>query len=343
MFLNFRKILLTFFFFLLLFISFLLIGTPPRAEKISWGVTFSSKHAANLGLNWKRAYLALIDDLGAKNVKIAVHWDLIEPQENQYNFDGLDWQISEAEKREVNILLVIGMKTGRWPECHIPEWAKNLDRKAQQEKILNMISEIVSRYQNSPAIKYWQVENEPFFPFGECPWTDKGFVKEEIQKVKLLDSQKRPIVISDSGEGSLWVVAAQLGDIVGTTMYKKVWFSFSWEKRMFPFLPQKFGFYASYPFPPTFYWRKAQYVNKIFGKKVIVVELQAEPWGPKLLYDTPLQEQMKTMNLEQFKENVEFAKRTGLQEFYFWGAEWWYWMKEKQNQPQIWEEAKKLF
>jgi len=26
-----------------------------------------------------------------------------------------------------------------------------------------------------------------------------------------------------------------------------------------------------------------------------------------------------------------------------WGGEWWYWMKEKQNQPEIWQEAKKLF
>ena len=24
-------------------------------------------------------------------------------------------------------------------------------------------------------------------------------------------------------------------------------------------------------------------------------------------------------------------------------ATWWYWMKEKQNQPEIWDEAKKLF
>ena len=49
------------------------------------------------------------------------------------------------------------------------------------------------------------------------------------------------------------------------------------------------------------------------------------------------------MNLEQFKANIEFAKKTGLKEFYFWGSEWWYWMKEKQNNPNIWDEARKLF
>ena len=99
----------------------------------------------------------------------------------------------------------------------------------------------------------------------------------------------------------------------------------------------------TYPFPPTFYWRKAQVINKLFHKEVICVELQTEPWGPKLLYDSPIEEQEKTMNLEQFKKNIEFAKKTGLSEFYLWGGEWWYWKKIKQNDFTIWNEAKKLF
>ena len=52
---------------------------------------------------------------------------------------------------------------------------------------------------------------------------------------------------------------------------------------------------------------------------------------------------MKTMNIDIFKENIDFAKQTGLDKFYLWGSEWWYWMKEEQGQVQIWEEAKKLF
>jgi len=34
-----------------------------------------------------------------------------------------------------------------------------------------------------------------------------------------------------------------------------------------------------------------------------------------------LEEQEKTMNLERFQKNIEFAKRTGLDTFYLWGAE----------------------
>ena len=73
------------------------------------------------------------------------------------------------------------------------------------------------------------------------------------------------------------------------------------------------------------------------------VELQAEPWASKPFYTVSLETQAKTMNPEIFKQNIEYAKNTGLDKFYLWGVEWWYWMKEKQNQPQIWNEAKNLF
>ena len=338
----FKKVLLIFLILLLLLAGYFFIGKTEPAKEITWGVNFSQKHTQNFGLDWKKTYSALLDDLKVKNIKLISHWDLVEPEKDRYNFEDLDWQIQKAEEKEANLLLVIGMKTGRWPECHIPQWAQSLSKTEQQNEILELIKEIVIRYENSSAVETWQVENEALFPFGECPWQDSEFLKKEVDLVRSLDPE-RQIVVSDSGEGSLWIKAAQLGDIVGTTMYKKVWFSFYWEKRKFPFLPQKMGFYVSYPIPAIFYHRKALYIDKIFNKKVMVVELQAEPWGPKLLYDSPLPEQEKTMNLEKFKYNIEFAKSTGLNTFYLWGGEWWYWMKEKQNQPQIWEEARKLF
>ena len=325
-----KKVLLAFLVVFLLLLGYFFVGTTKPAKEITWGVNFSQMHAQNLGLDWKETYLALLDDLKVKNIKLISQWDLIEPEKDKYNFEDLDWQIQKAGEKGVKILLVIGMKTPRWPECHIPDWAKNEDKEEQQKAILELIENIVLNYRDSEAIWAWQVENESFFPFGECPWADKEFLKKEIALVKSLDSQKRPVLISDSGEGSLWIQSARLGDIVGTTMYKKVWF-------------HQLKTYITYPFPPTFYNRKALYIDKIFGKKVMVVELQAEPWGPKLLYDLPLEEQQKTMNLEQFKYNIEFARKTGLDTFYLWGGEWWYWMKTKQNQPEIWEEARKLF
>lgn len=325
------KFILAVFLVLLFFVfCYFFVGQAVPAEEIVWGVNFSQKHSELLGLDWRENYSALIDDLGVKNIKLAAHWDLIEPGKNEYSFEDLDWQIRMAEEKGVNLLLVIGMRTPRWPECHIPQWAEGLTKAEQQAEVLAMLETIVLRYRDSRAVSRWQVENEPFFPFGECPWADKDFLKKEVELVKSLDSRNRQVLISDSGEGSFWIAAARVGDIVGTTMYKKVWV-------------HQLEIYVTYPFPPVFYGRKAGIIEKFFNKKVICVEMQAEPWGPLLLYDSPLEEQEKTMNLDRFRKNIEFARQTGLSEFYLWGSEWWYWMKEKQNNSDIWYEAKKLF
>ncbi|MGB9598815.1 MAG: hypothetical protein ACPLZH_03160, partial [Minisyncoccales bacterium] len=97
------------------------------------------------------------------------------------------------------------------------------------------------------------------------------------------------------------------------------------------------------PFPPNFYYRKAKLIEFLFKKEVICVELQAEPWGPKLIWDLTLAEQEKTMDLKKFKEILEFAKKTGISKFYLWGGEWWFWLKEKHQKNEIWEYARVLF
>lgn len=317
---------------LLIFISafcFFFVGQAPKTENIVWGVNFSQKQAEALGLDWQKTYLALIEDLGAKNIKLAVYWDLLEPERGRYDFSALDWQVKTAEEKGAKILLAMGVKVPRWPECHIPSWAGALDDKERQEEVLAMLEKTVLRYEKFDSIVGWQVENEPLFPFGRCPKPDKDFLKKEADLVKSLSTGK-PVIISDSGEGSFWFKAAGIGDIVGTTIYRKAWF-------------EKPGIYVNYPFPPVFYWRKAELIEKFFNKKVICVELQAEPWGPKLIQDSSVSEQEKTMGLSRFRSNVEFAEKTGLDKFYLWGGEWWYWLKEKQNKPEIWDEAKKLF
>lgn len=307
------------------------IGVPKQAKDIKWGVNFSQKHAVDLGLDWKEAYLALFDDLNAKEIRIGTHWDLLEPEEEgKYEFGDLDWQIEEAEKRGIKVILVLGMKTPRWPECHIPKWANDFPKSAKQNRVLRMINEAVLRYKDKSSIWAWQIENEPFFIFGECPIIDKPFLKKEIELVRLLDPNKRPIIITESGELSLWRNAARLGDIVGVTMYKKVW-------------SKEFNKYQDLFYPSMYYWRKTELVKRFSDKRVMCVELQAEPWTPNLIYNSSLEEQKKTMDLEQFRKNINFAKSTGIDTFYFWGVEWWYWMKTKNNQPEIWNEAKLLF
>lgn len=315
--------------FVILF-AYFFIGNVKEADKIDWGINFSQKHAEQLGLDWKITYLAMLYDLGAKNIKIASYWDLIEPEDGGYSFDDLDWQINAASEKGAKLVVVIGMKSPRWPECHIPGWASGLSKTAQQEKILKLLEGIVTRYNSNEIISAWQIENEPLFNFGLCPWLDRDFLREEVKLVKEIDQRGRPIIISDSGEWSLWLDAAQFGDAVSSTLYRKV--------RM-----EQYDRFVTYPFPPIFYWRRADLVKKLFNKEVVIGELQVEPWCEHLLYNCTLEEQANSMDLKQFRENIAFARKTGLSTFYLWGGEWWYWLKEKHANPEIWNEAKTLF
>ncbi len=331
----FKIILLVVVILVLVIFSYFFIGSAPVAEKITWGVDFSQMQAEALKLDWKKTYLAILEDLGVKHIKLHTQWDFVEGKRDDYYFKDIDWQVMQAQKHGADIIYVVGMKTGRWPECHIPDWATGLSEQDQQDQILQYIEKVVNRYKNSNAIKYWQVENEPFFKFGKCPlwhYHNADFLKKEVLLVKSIDNT-RPVIVSDSGDLSFWSRSASIGDIVGITTYKKIYVD----------ITDKYGFYMNYIFPAVSYWRRAELINMFFGKKVIGIELQAEPWLSKPFFGTPIKEQEKSMNLEQFKSNVIFAKKTGLDTFYFWGTEWWFWLKETQHKTEIWNEAKKLF
>ena len=270
----------------------------------------------------------MLGDLNVKNLKIAAHWDLLEQEDQEFFFEDLDWQMDEAASHGAKVLLAIGMKTPRWPECHIPSFAKELPREDLQEKILDMLKEVVLRYKEHPALFAWQVENEPLLPYGKCPWRDFSFLQNEVNLVQFLDSGHK-VFTSDSGELSLWMNVARLGDKVAVTLYQKIW-------------SRELNTYLSLPFPAVSYQRKAWLVEKLFGKEVVVGELQAEPWVRGELKNSTFQEQEKTMTLSKLRRNIAFAKRTGLDTFYLWGAEWWYWMKEMHNNDTFWNEGKKV-
>ena len=300
----------------------------PKREDVVYGVTFSKPFAEHLGLDWKETYLALLDDAGVKRLRLASYWTEIESERGDYLFEDLDWQIEEAEKREVKIILSLGQKQPRWPECHIPEWAEELNKYERQDELIKVITKVVERYRHKESIVAWQVENEPFLPFGECPELDKNFLDREISLVRSLDS--RPVIISDSGELGTWYSAAKRADILGTTLYRIVWNG-------------HLG-YVHYPIASVVYRIKAAIIMYLTGvDRIIIVELQAEPWGPKAIIDTPLEEQYRSMSLEQFRENIEYVKKIEFSEAYLWGGEWWYWLKTVKGDDRIWEEARKVF
>ncbi|MBZ9572568.1 beta-galactosidase [Patescibacteria group bacterium] len=318
-----------------IFVLYLIIWTFDfsKGEEPRLGITFSQFYTQEqLGLDWQKTYLAILEDLNPEYLRLIAYWQYLEPIRGQFNFEDLDWQITEAEKRNKEIILVAGHRVPRWPECHHPAWAEKLATGELQEAILEFLSQTINHYKDIESIKAWQIENEPlFFLFGNCPKPDREFLKKEIALVKSLDPT-RPIIITDSGELSLWLKTSGLSEILGTTLYRTVW-------------GKPFG-YFKHLYPPVFYTLRGWVAKKFFGnQKIIISELQGEPWGRehKSLAQVPLEEQLKHFSLKDLKKNLQFAKKTGVSEIYLWGVEWHYWLKEIHNDPTFWKEAKEIF
>lgn len=292
------------------------------------GMTFSNTYATSIGLDWKDTYIAMLDDLKIKKIRIPVYWDSVEAEWGVYDFTDVDWQLQEAAKRKAEIILAIGQKTPRWPECNMPKWAQN-DDDIRKENLLKYIDATMQRYKNDPVVKYWQIENEPFLRFGICPAPDATLLDSELALARSIDNT-RSIIVTDSGELSLWVQAAKRADIFGTTMYRTIW--------------KKGIGYFHYPIGPRFFQVKHELI-KLFAQQndSIVIELQAEPWINGSTTENTLTEQFKSMNPAQLRSNVDYAERVGFPEIYLWGVEWWYWLKEKQDHPELWDTARELF
>ncbi len=183
-------------------------------EDVTYGVTFSHLYAEYLNGEWEETYGAILTDLDVDHLRIPVQWSEVEREQGELDFSVFDQMMDTAAKNDVEVTLVIGYKVPRWPECFIPDWAEYLPSEERRVASLAFFSQVVERYEEHEALARWQVENEPFFFFGECPTPDPARVEETIALVRELDPT-HPIQQTTSGEQSLWAFAATRADIVG--------------------------------------------------------------------------------------------------------------------------------
>jgi len=316
----------------LVILAFVVFNWPvgSKNENMRFGISYSPVFARSLGLDWQKAYLDILDGLEIKRIRLASYWSEVEKKKGQYDFSETDWLLEEARKRNIDVIFSYGIKVPRWPECFIPDFYQN--SKAEREAALLRYEKVlIERYKDYENIIMWQVENEPFLPFfGQCPLQaiDGDLVDREVAQTKTLDAS-RPVMVTDSGELSIWYRAAKRADIFGTTLYRTI------------YKPQ-IG-YFNYPLGPNFFRAKALFI-RVFArqKNIVISELQAEPWGPKWLDEMSIEEQYKSMSPEKLRDITEYAKRTRFSEAYFWGAEWWYWLKTEKENSEMWEAAKEI-
>lgn len=327
------KLLLVLFVVLLIapFIVAWSLNVKP-ARSINYGVTFSPPYASSLGFDWRKMYVDILDDLQVKNFRLVAYWNRVEPEEGKYDFSELEWQVEEAAKRDAKVILAIGRKVPRWPECHDPEWLKSKSKEDQERATLLLLEALVANFKKYDNITMWQVENEPYFPFGECTFPRWEFINQEVALVNELDPS-RPMITQDSGEGGLWKPTYLLnGEYLGISMYRRIWYDF-WGV----FLGKSIFF--EYPLSYWSYPLKARLVG-VPLERIKVLELQAEPWGDGAVDTLSQETKDRTMSKDKFLETVSYAQKTGIDSLYFWGVEWWYWEKYSNNTPFFWEASK---
>lgn len=322
--------------FLSIFIFFAALGllmfvfSYKAATPVVYGVSFSKLHADELYLDWKEVYGAILGELGVKHLRLSAHWTMVEPNDNEFHFDELDYQMKEAEAHGADVVLAVGRRAPGWPECHDPAWVKDLSIIERQDKQIQYMTEVVNRYKNAPNLKYWQVENEPFLYFAPqyCGEFDESFLQKELALVRELDPAHK-VLVTDSGEFGRWYKAKRYGDVFGTSLYLYVWY-------------EHLGF-VRYPILPGFFRIKHMVTNMLVGEKeTLLIELGSEPWLPQPIAKTPIDEQLQRMSLDRLKSIVTFASRTGFSTQYMWGAEWWYYMKGN-GHPEFWDFGKGLY
>lgn len=307
------------------------LAQKPVPEHITYGMSFNTLYAEELNLDWQETYDAILDDLQVRNLRLAAHWPMIEPAPGEYNFAELDYQIERAEEVGATVILAVGRRLPRWPECHIPAWVTELPKEEQDAELLTYFETVIERYKNSPAVTVWQVENEPFlkiFAFEHCGELDTDLLDTEIALAKRLDGT-RPILVTDSGNLGTWAGAFSRGDMFGTSVYVHFW-------------NPELGQFRTF-LPPWFYRVKDNTLRLIYGDKpTVLIELSSEPWLIEPVVNVPLETQFTRMNLQKFEDIIEYARGTRYEQQYLWGAEWWYWL-HLQGRSEMWERGKKLY
>lgn len=300
----------------------------------TFGLTFSPRYAASLGLNPQVTYHQILDELKPGLIRLPVYWDEVESFPNERDFGMVDYYLSEARKRGIKVILVLGYKQPRWPECFAPKWIAQATRDRRDQKTVELVQEEVKHFKQFGNIIAWQIENEPLFRYGVCiPPNQKTVTRVAAEIAVVRQEDPRPVIVTDGGELGGWVTPMKLADQFGTTLYRTVWSPY-------------FGL-VDYPLPPFYYTFKAQLVKAVtqsWHKQAFISELQAEPWivGGETILDVKPSLQAKQFPLNKLRSHINFAQETGLSPVLLWGAEWWYWMKE-QGYPQYWEYAKGLF
>lgn len=327
---------------ILLVILILLISTmyaiarwyiySESSKPLNLGVSFIPDYAQSLGVDPEANLKALLG-IKVKQYRLVSYWSDIEPSPGQFDFTQLDWQFKDIQAARGKIILNLGLRQPRWPECHLPNWAESEPASVWQPELNTFIAAVVNRYKDSPSLISYQLENEYFLKgFGDCTNFSRSRLISEYNIVKSLDPNK-PIILGRSNNAVGIPIGNPTPDLYSISIYKRVWDA---------------GFshrYLEYPFPAWYYGFLAGLQRIIDHRDMMIGELQAEAWPPngKTIPETSLSEQNKSMNAKRLTARFKYGEATGMRNIDLWGAEYWYYRLTVLHDPSLWNVAKQEF
>jgi GH35 family endo-1,4-beta-xylanase len=278
-----------------------------------------------------------IHKLNIQLVRIGIKWSRVEEQKGKYQWKEYDDVIEFLNSNNIPTILVLGLKSPRWPEFYIPDWVNfqkpkmrsfHLQRSDEitpndvylKERLFNFVQKCILRYNNFQNIISFQVENEPFFPFGPNKWTiSTHFLQEEIAYIKSLT--QLPILLTTQGLPTTGILSEylhcrykakkniiKLADIVGFNVFPK-------------FESKLFGLFSKMYTASSKEWNYLGKWLRKAEKEIWITELQAEPWE---LSEISLKNSAtnKTCKPEFVQEYIRKLKNLGIKTILLWGFEY---------------------
>jgi Beta-galactosidase len=313
------------------------------------GTTFSPLQCYYMGLDFRQAFNA-IATLGLDRIRLGAYWNVIEQQPGVYDFSELDWLLEQCAAHQIEVALSLGMKVPRWPEFHFPQWVSDRadtgagDRPLDQrspvvaELALNFVDRVVEHCKTAPAVKYWQIENEPFTQLAIAGgrWLSPEFVQREIELVRSRKLLPQKILLTNAihlptpklvEDAPAFQASLRLADAVGINVYTKV----------------PTGNPGQYLEPTPQFWQTLQDWQgalRSADREAWIAEAQAEPWEAQQLVA------MQKLNYPsasplRLRKLTHQLRDVGYGTILLWGCEYWYWQKQ-QKQHLWWWQVKQL-
>lgn len=277
----------------------------------------------------------LMEETGIRLVRLSVRWDEVEPVEGRFDFSLIEAELDAVRAMGGRANVSIGMKAQRHPEFYIPAWALEgvelreglvlSEVPALRERALRMVGMVAAHLAGRREIDSWTAENEGYIASHRAHRysLSREYVAEVARAIRAADPRGRPVVINHAQHyvfDRRWKDALADADVLAQSMY-----------------PRRNGSLLGRPVVVDILqlgWLMPNYahqarVARAQGKEFWVTELQAEPWtdGDARLISPG--RPSRNLSPGTLRSNVAYARRTGAERIYLWGAEWWLFQRER--------------